>query len=539
MDLKRLKYINNTKRLPGFEGGKGELNFSSLKPISGVSIAGAVSGPKMPDKLNIPGLGTTGGIAGAMPWVSAGMAAAQQLGNFFNGLNNNDSAETLSQQAGTSDQTAGGIGYKVYNNVNVDQVMKDYDSKNLSLGSIISNPLGALGSLFGGRGKQRAAAEKARLDNIDKTEYGREVAITQGMRQRAAQEEADYNTGKMFSAYNGKDVDTAYGIGNAKQNAWVSKGEFIFDPATNTGHVVKRGPNDTAPAYLRGRDAVVTKKYGLADAAIDAYNAGDMAGVYDVLNAQKIMHMNNYKNGKDCLPRLKGGFIPEWTNIIPNALGLGASINQIVQGSREQIVPTNVYARNPYSADALRELAGLRYDEYPVVQAMLKQGSRTNASIDSSGATGSQKYLARVANANNMYSNISNVYADFMNRNIALRQAFNQARLAAGAQDAQREQAANQFNSEMFAKSLAAKRQLQQMGLRNSLDYINNYAAGEFKRRQANYMLGLYDQQNDLEKQSLLNESPKTNTITNYQYRPGIMYDTSNLKYNILPFFKR
>jgi len=42
-----------------------------------------------------------------------------------------------------------------------------------------------------------------------------------------------------------------------------------------------------------------------------------------------------------------------------------------------------------------------------------------------------------------------------------------------------------------------------QMGIRNFMDYIQQYAANEYKRRTGNGMLSLYQQKNDMDRENM------------------------------------
>lgn len=55
----------------------------------------------------------------------------------------------------------------------------------------------------------------------------------------------------------------------------------------------------------------------------------------------------------------------------------------------------------------------------------------------------------------------------------------------------------------MTAKAHAQKQQMKSMGMRNIMDYINNYAANEYRRVNGNAMLDLYQQSIDLDRDSL------------------------------------
>nr|DAE75538.1 MAG TPA: hypothetical protein [Caudoviricetes sp.] len=54
-----------------------------------------------------------------------------------------------------------------------------------------------------------------------------------------------------------------------------------------------------------------------------------------------------------------------------------------------------------------------------------------------------------------------------------------------------------------------------QMGLRNFLDYIQQYAANEYKRKTGNGMLGLYQQKIDMDRENMRNYYNKDNKDAN------------------------
>ena len=139
--------------------------------------------------------------------------------------------------------------------------------------------------------------------------------------------------GRLPKFFSGKGVNTAYGIMPGEPNALTNKGEEILDTETGVMSHVGRGPNDTAPSYLRGKDAVITTNDGLAKKARMYYNRGDMAGVASVLQEQQMNHMlDKYKNGR--LPRFEGGYIDPWANITTNGMGAAASIWQMIDAYR-------------------------------------------------------------------------------------------------------------------------------------------------------------------------------------------------------------
>lgn len=370
------------------------------------------------------------------------------------------------------------------------------------IGGVAGLGVGAIASIFKTKNAKRAL-DAAQKKITDINTYNYDLAATSGIQQEQAErygvkngkDAGDTMGGRLPKFFSGKGVNTAYGIMPGEPNALTNKGEEILDTETGIMSHVGRGPNDTAPSYLRGKDAVITTNDGLAKKARMYYNRGDMAGVASVLQEQQMNHMlGKYKNGR--LPRFEdGGYIDPWANITTNGMGAAASIWQMIDAYRQQPHKPESYV-NPYDAQALRDMAGARYDLYPIAQMLLKDRARTDRALDMSGGlSGAQRYLGKVSNGANYYNAITDAMMRLGQGNISLRQAYNQARINSAANAAKQRQQAYQWDYDMFTKAHGARQQGIQMGLRNAMDYMNNYAANEFKRQQANYMLGLYDQQ--------------------------------------------
>jgi len=61
---------------------------------------------------------------------------------------------------------------------------------------------------------------------------------------------------------------------------------------------------------------------------------------------------------------------------------------------------------------------------------------------------------------------------------------------------------ANQWDLDMYAKAHAARNRGIQTGIANMLSQIQQYQANEFKRRQLNHIVGLYEDDMDLRKRN-------------------------------------
>jgi len=151
------------------------------------------------------------------------------------------------------------------------------------------------------------------------------------------------------------------------------------------------------------------------------------------------------------------------------------------------------------------------------------------------GLTGGQKFAAQVASGIGTQNNIGRMLNDIQAQNNAYRTAYNQALLQSGEQQAQRLQNANQIREEMTARSHAAKQQQMQMGMRNFMDYLNNYAANEYRRKTGNAMLDLYQEDIDLQKanmdylRSLATRSNDTEWHMNYN--PDVYRQSGDYKF--------
>lgn len=206
--------------------------------------------------------------------------------------------------------------------------------------------------------------------------------------------------------------------------------------------------------------------------------------------------MPKFKEGKSGIPKMSA-----LSNIIPNAIGGLASAYQYFDAAGQDIKAPDVYAGNPYASSALSNMAGIKINPYSTMREMYDAERRNMYAMNRTGGlTGGQKYAAQVAAGIGTQQNIAKVLNSIQAQNNAYKQEYNKALLQTGEGVAQRRQNANQFNEEMIARAHAAKQQQMQMGMRNAMDYLNNYAANEYKRKMGNAMLGLYQEDIDLQK---------------------------------------
>lgn len=190
-----------------------------------------------------------------------------------------------------------------------------------------------------------------------------------------------------------------------------------------------------------------------------------------------------------------------YSNAVPMGLGMLTSLGQYFDARGQKIHTPDVYAGNPYETAALNEMSKLNVNPYKAIQDVYKQDRINRYAINRAGGlSGSQKYLANVAMGLGTQSNIADVIQKAQEVNNQYRGKWAEAALNAGNALAQRRQQANQYNTEYASQAHAARQQGMQMGIRNFMDYLQQYAANEYKRKTGNGMLGLYQQQVDLDR---------------------------------------
>ena len=384
-----------------------------------------------------------------------------------------------------------------------------------------------------------------------------------------------------------RNVLTSLGKTDANPNARVAAGESIIDNindvSNTTGHVVKTGTpgKDTNLANLQNNTIVlgqdvdwrngmtfkdqsmpytlalekINKKYenrtndklnklrGRLGQDSDKFQQEQVNKIKqpmvdklkDLSNQQAIQHQQQgqmYTEGN--LPGFKGGYNgsnygyiepASWmSNAVPMGIGMLSSVGQYFNAKNQSIHTPDIYAGNPYEQSALQEQAKLRVNPYRAIQRIYDQDSMNRYNINRAGGlSGAQKYLANVAAGNSTQQNIADTIQKAQEINNQYRSRWADIAGNLGGQTAQRRQQANQYNTEYASQAHAARQQGMQMGLRNFLDYIQQYAANEYKRKTGNGMLSLYQQKVDMDRDNMrryYNNDNNNNTTTVVKYTP-------------------
>ena len=396
--------------------------------------------------------------------------------------------------------------------------------------------------------------------------------------------DAGYKGSENISSRN---VLTSLGKTDANPNARVAAGESIIDNindvSNTTGHVVKTGTpgKDTNLANLQNNTIVlgqdidwrngmtfkdqsmpytlalekINKKYenrtndklnklrGKLGQDSDKFQQEQVNKIKqpivdklkDLSDQQAMQHQQQgqmYTDGN--LPGFKGGYNgsnygyiepASWiSNAVPMGIGMLSSVGQYFNAKNKSIHTPDIYDGNPYEQAALQEQAKLRVNPYRAIQRIYDQDSMNRYNINRAGGlSGAQKYLANVAASNSTQQNIADTIQKAQEINNQYRSRWAEMAGNLGGQTAQRRQQVNQYNTEYASQAHAARQQGIQMGLRNFLDYIQQYAANEYKRKTGNGMLSLYQQKVDMDRDNMrryYNNDNNNNTTTVVKYTP-------------------
>ena len=390
-------------------------------------------------------------------------------------------------------------------------------------GGVVGGIIGGIGGWFGASSKeeeQRKELKRAEERRNRKNNFLVESARTKALKMREAEEIGDMESQSLFSAATGKEpdinpmtgmsyknfsVNTAYGKQNLPQNAWVSKGEVIESP---DGSMYKVGFGkfakgkegvDTERAFIQNGDTIYS------DAMINpdtGHTFAEDAPLYREMNVLPRLRMNQ-KMTRNGLQRYKCGLekfsngYEAYTNLIPTVAGLIGSYQQYKDASQPLYAP-NVNTENAYADIMIPKLMSLKQDYYPIWKKNLEtQAAARAATRASGGLSAGQKALAYANLYNNTQQNNAKIMFDAQLANNQLRQKAYEIALNVGAQDASRKQQGNIFNAEFLAKAHNAAQQGKQMSLFNAINSLENYYANEFKRKQLNKTLALYQQDLD------------------------------------------
>lgn len=390
---------------------------------------------------------------------------------------------------------------------------------------------GLVGGLFSGSKKKREAEERIRMNQlkIENTRaQNRDVAASEGLQRKFAEEHGDLTQQNLYQAAYGKEPDVnpvtretynKYSVATNKgkttdtANAYVGKNEWIvskdlvdnYIPGFLSGGMYKvkdghRGKDDVK-AHLQPNDYVFSDNILNIDTGntiaqdVPLYAAtGNLARL---AQNQSIAAGRNEQNGG--LEMAKCGRLPKfwkgaewWTNTIPAANQLINAWSNYNRAASQDIDQSTVMPADTTSA-LIPELYKYSINPYTTMQELRSAYGLSKDSIRRSGGlSAGQKLLANVA-ANSQYQrNLANALFQIGGKNTDYKLAAVQANIADRQNREKMQLQANTADRANTAAAHNAKMQMMNDAQYSMVDAVNNFFANEFKRYQFNSTMDLY-----------------------------------------------
>ena len=438
------------------------------------------------------------------------------------------------------------------------------------IGAGIGGLIGGIGSLFG-RGRRRRALQRAKNNLIQSydnyNDQSESVAASEGLRNQFYQN--TYNPTSLYSADDGKTaVDynlmdkparAGYGMVFDKdgyhfgpKNSRVGKGESIinFDEgklayidkgkkrADDQYSSVEEGDNN----YIAGNDIDWSTGISFADQvapaskyfqklekmkqAIQNNKHGDdktkqlnldqiqqmqdqlVESVKEPMKRQEMQHkMENKYDGY--MPQYDGGkFNLNWLQPLIYAGAYMIPNNQYKYYKNSTPEAANSYVRNQNADRALGILGSMRFDPYQQVEQVrnaYRQGVYNIA--NAGGLSQGQRMKMMAAHNNNYMYNMAKLYGDANDVNNKYRQAYAQALLQEGSQDAAKQQQALAQQQQAYREAVARRLLGMENANQGRLNLLGTLGKNLFQQQQYNAtqdynnrILDLYDAQANLDK---------------------------------------
>lgn len=494
MELKDRKRINN--KLPGFANG--------IEKVAPLDIRDAKPLKIWQDNNTKPS-----SAAGIGPWFALGEWAGSGIGA---GLNSYQNSDDIITDAGTSTGYVNGIAYQRGNDIDTQQLRRDYN-KDTAM-SFLTNPFKGLTMLFGHKRQMRAIRDAAREQSAINT-AAMAGASTDYLQQEYAKEHGN-PLSQMLYAKNGKDaVHTSEGEFDIMPNSKTEGGEIVYNQENGTAHVIPgKADGDKNYSAILPSDTIITNKYGLASRGRNAAkvleslnkkrtNRGTLGGktdelmksqataVLDDLAEEQKMYREAGVLPQSGTGKYKNGRLGNWWI---DGLGALTHIGGLISDATQRIKRSNIYAENPYASNALNELASLRIDPYSINKQLMDQQRRNLYMINRAGGlSGAQKAYSNVASGLAALGTIAASNADIQKQNNAYRSAYASAALNAGQADRAARIQANQWDLDYYSKAHGAKRQEIQQDIYNALAALQQGYANSWKGYSFDRMMSRYD----------------------------------------------
>ena len=257
---------------------------------------------------------------------------------------------------------------------------------------------------------------------------------------------------------------------------------------------------------------------------------------------QRTQHMMFANCGKD---KFDGGTdIPVWQRMIPAVAGTTAGLMQALRWAKEPVRQINTYAGSPYSSEALRTLASLRYNPYAAIKASKDAERRSSYELSQQGVTGGRRDFGRIALGIANQQNAANVISAAQQQNNSYAAQYANALLNEGNQIASRRQSANQFDRQDYVAAHGRKTKGIETATANILNQINSAYQNEFKYNTWRETADLYRQQLTEDQKRRIQELDERKAMTagvpiNTTYKTPTQQYSVYPQYSLDPFWTK
>ena len=478
----------------------------------------------------------------------------------------------LMSDAGQSQSFIGGVGYMRNNNLNESDIRSEFRANTGSnilstmgagaafgsafgpwgtaIGAVGGAIVGGVGSIFRGKSMDRKIAE-AKNNNFRINTVNESIAQSQAMRNNWNQSFLDtYNQVR----YAAKGIDA---------NAYGQKDETLYDTEGNAKQIKTGTPGiDNVPLHLTDDMGVITNENGLSNkanmyAAIQEYVSGRMQQIGALVDkniknnrnleiaqnvakgskeVKELLALNEYaKDGiknvaNEQIMQRNAGLIPRGDNDMPihaaagwDSVGVNLASGLIGAGQfasayGQKIKNPYTYRQNPYAPQAFDTLDRINIPMLPIVNQMKDAIAKEHQGIyNSGGLSSSQKLAANVALTSNSQSNIAKTMFDYYKQLNDIKAKTAQLKLGEGQHAAQMMQNAAQWDLDYYSKAHAARQDMMNIGLYNTIGSLRQLVADADKRRRFDAMYNLYQQSLDSNNpiaSTASNTTPKGKTIS-------------------------
>lgn len=487
-----------------------------------------------------------GGIAGGA------MSILPFAGSVINSFKYDNRPSDLSADAGTSYDSIGGRTFRVQNSADDAKVMGEEHAGNIrngisnvmhgaQAGMQIGGPIGAgvgavvggIASLFGG-GRRHAAARRALAEQhayANRTnDFNRNIAMGDVLQNNYYSKYG--NSYSQPLAANGFDASGYTGPAKA------AGGETMYDSKYEDGTMIPGDPKkgDVVDVNVEPTTTIFTRNGGFAQASLPSIMALKDAKIREVQlsrhigsikgdnakqvaekvaaplfaqiqqqkdeankNLQDLSDMQHEYREAGLLPDPNGQAIPhavfgiDAANNLAGLTGGLLGLGRYFTARNQRVSRPTTYMPNTQAGRALNMLSGLRINTLPIVQAVNDQAASARYRIaNSGGLSGSQKYLANIAQYANTQNALAKAYFDSQVQNNAYKTEEAKSRLESGARDAQNYIASTQWDIDMYDKAHGARERMASQGLADATQALYSWLKTRGQSRMQDYMMRLY-----------------------------------------------